>query len=417
MNGFPQMIEKFLSYLHGFWNFRDELSIENGIILKSHKIPIPSSMQHKILELIHKGHLGMEKCINHARNHVHWIGISNDIRQIVDKCAMYQKTGTSNWKLLPTVSEVPPFPWHTLGTDLFYWRHQDFLVVADYLSNFLIIRRLPSFTAQAVIKELSMIITEYGQPVIIRSDNRLCYASKEIKQLMELFQIDHITSSPHYHQSNRFAESMVKLPKKLMQHSTLDGKPWNYRLLEFKCTPISGTLPSPLEILTNNTANTPQIQQCHEELTKHQGISTNEQETLILEPGQPVWVQDPVSLSWKPATVKEHADEPSSYWIQTMENSILRRTRHLKPRLNPTPFEVSDHLEKFQQFPNLEESQMKFPSQAPALKSASPSFPVIPMKARNTPSFPSSTPSTIAKEPRRSIRIHKGVPSMRFTPS
>ena len=109
-----------------------------------------------------KGHLGMEKCINHARNHVYWIGISNDIRQLVDKCATCLKTGTSNRKFSPTVSEVPPFPWHTLRTDLFYWKHQDFLVIADYFSKFPIVQRLPSSTAQTVIKELSMIITEYG---------------------------------------------------------------------------------------------------------------------------------------------------------------------------------------------------------------------------------------------------------------
>ena len=54
---------------------------------------------------------------------------------------------------------------------------------------------------------------------------------------------------------------------------------------------------------------------------KHQEISTNKQETSKLEPGQPVWVKDPISLSWKPAIMKEHAYEPSSYWIQTIENS------------------------------------------------------------------------------------------------
>ena len=227
-------------------------------------------MQHKILELIHKGHLGMEKCINHARNDVYWIGIFNDIRQLVERFVICQKTGTSYRKLPPTMSEVPPFMWQTLGTDLFYWEHQDFLVVADYFSKFLIIRRLQSSTAQAVVKDLSMIITEYGWPVIIRSDNGLCYVSQEFKQNMELFQIDHITSSPHYPQSNGFAESMVKLSKMLMEHSALHGKPWNYGELEFRCTPISGTLPSPLEILINRvphsvppqlpatvTANTP----------------------------------------------------------------------------------------------------------------------------------------------------------------
>ena len=100
-----------------------------------------------------------------------------------------------------------------------------------------------------------------------------------------------------------------------------------------------------------------------------------------------------------------------------MENSILRRTRrHLKPRLNPTPFELSDHLEKFQQFPNLDGMQSKFPSQSPAVKSASPSLPVTPTKVRNTPPIPLSATSTTATEPRRSTRMNKGVPPVRFTP-
>ena len=88
---------------------------------------------------------------------------------------------------------------------------------------------------------------------------------------------------------------------------------------------------------------------------KHQGISTNEQEPLKLDPGQLVCMQDPISLPGKLASMKEYADEPSSYWTQIMENSILKRTRrHLKPGLNPTPFELSDHLEKFQHFPSLD---------------------------------------------------------------
>ena len=167
----------------------------------------------------------------------------------------------------PPLVKVPPFPWHTLGTDLFYWKHQDFIVVAGYFSKFLIFRRLPSSTAQDVIQELSMIFIEYGQPVIISGDNGPCYASKEFYELMELFHIDHISNSPFYSQSNGFAESMVKLSKKLMEHSAL----WNYGLFEFRCTPISGTFPSPLEILrvphsvlpqlpATVTANTPQIQ-------------------------------------------------------------------------------------------------------------------------------------------------------------
>ena len=31
--------------------------------------------------------------------------------------------------------------WHSLGTDLFFWKHFDFLVLGDYFSKFLIVRK------------------------------------------------------------------------------------------------------------------------------------------------------------------------------------------------------------------------------------------------------------------------------------
>ena len=37
---------------------------------------------------------------------------------------------------------------------------------------------------------------------------------------MKLFQAKHVTSSPNFPQSNGFAEAMVKIVKKLMDHST-----------------------------------------------------------------------------------------------------------------------------------------------------------------------------------------------------
>ena len=45
---------------------------------------------------------------------------------------------------LGNVSDMPPHAWHTLGTNLFYWNKIDYLVVRDYFSKYLIVRRLPN---------------------------------------------------------------------------------------------------------------------------------------------------------------------------------------------------------------------------------------------------------------------------------
>ena len=140
---------------------------------------------------------------------------------------------------------MPPHAWHTLGTDLFYWNKIDYLVIGDYFSKYLIVRRLPNSSTHAVIKELGLVFTELGRPFVLRSDNGPCYSSREFHNFLSFYQVDHVTSSPHYPQSNGFAEALVGITKKLMEKSLKEGKPWNFGLFtvqdhsNFINTPIS----------------------------------------------------------------------------------------------------------------------------------------------------------------------------------
>ena len=186
----------------------------------------------------------------HSRESLFWPGISNEILQTVDKHGICQPTSTAQRKLPSVPSEILPLAWHTLGTVLFCWKHFDFLDLGDYFSKFLIVRKLPSPISSAVCREISNIFTEFGKQYIIRSDNGPCYTSKEFKEVLELFKVQCVTSSPHFPQSNRFAEAMVKIAKKVMDCSTIQEKPWNLGLVEYRYTPLTGNISLPLELLT-----------------------------------------------------------------------------------------------------------------------------------------------------------------------
>ena len=131
---------------------------------------------------------------------------------------------SSPTKLVGNVSEVPPHTWHILGRDLFSWNKIDCLVAGDYFCKLLIVRELPNSSTHLVIKGLGMIFTEFGRPFILGSDNGLCFHSREF---LSFYGVHHITSSPHYPQSNGFAEALVSILKKLMEKSVKDGKQWN----------------------------------------------------------------------------------------------------------------------------------------------------------------------------------------------
>ena len=247
--GWPAKRSQIPVFLHPYWNYRDELTVESGILMKNSKVLIPETLRQKYLIQIHQGHQGIEACRSRAREFVFWVNINNDLKEMVEKCDICQSQQNSTPIVQNYISEVPPHPWHTLGSDLFYFQRIDFLVVVDYFSKFLIVRKIPSSTSSAVIKELGMIFSEFGNPQIFRSDNGPCYSSQEFKFFMQNWLVEHRTSSPHYPQSNGLAESMVKVSKNLIEKAVKQDLPWNRLLLDYRCTPISSEIPSPAEIL------------------------------------------------------------------------------------------------------------------------------------------------------------------------
>ena len=86
--GWPNDHRMLPQELHTFWNYREDLSMENGLITKGARLLIPSTLRKKVLEQIHDGHLGIEKCMLKARDSVFWPGISNDICKAVEKCGI-----------------------------------------------------------------------------------------------------------------------------------------------------------------------------------------------------------------------------------------------------------------------------------------------------------------------------------------
>ena len=61
MNGWPSTIREVPSEIQPYWTFREELTIENGIVLKGIQIVVPHKKCQATLQLI-QGHLGLGKC-------------------------------------------------------------------------------------------------------------------------------------------------------------------------------------------------------------------------------------------------------------------------------------------------------------------------------------------------------------------
>ena len=57
--GWPVKRSQIPVFLHPYWNFRDELTIESGILMKNSKVLILETLKQKYLRQIHQGHQGI----------------------------------------------------------------------------------------------------------------------------------------------------------------------------------------------------------------------------------------------------------------------------------------------------------------------------------------------------------------------
>ena len=93
--GWPVKRSQIPVSLHPYWNFRDELTIESGILMKNSKVLIPETLKQKYLRQIHQGHQRIKACRSRAREFVFWININEDINELVQKCSLCQSQQNS----------------------------------------------------------------------------------------------------------------------------------------------------------------------------------------------------------------------------------------------------------------------------------------------------------------------------------
>ncbi|XP_064646631.1 uncharacterized protein K02A2.6-like [Lineus longissimus] len=303
-----------------------------------------------MLNTIHQGHQGMDKCQLRGRHSVYWPGMSNAVTQMVSQCGRCQDHQNRQQKETLQPYEVAKYPWQRLGSDFFVFNQHTYLIVADYYSKFPVVRRVgKSATSGQCIAYFKSIISEYGIPEEIVSDNGPQYDSQEFRKFCATNNIKWTPSSPTYPQSNGYAERCVQTVKNLLKKALESGEDANLALLNYRSTPISSNLPSPARLLMNRDLRT--LLPTTPRLLKSQAIDNDlikdnlqdrqnkqkfyydrkaQTELPPLEKGQNVRLFNQKSKLCEPATVIDNTPFPRSYIVKTEKGSYRRNRRDIR---------------------------------------------------------------------------------------
>ena len=149
--------------------------------------------------------------------------------------------------------------WQRVASDLFVLKGKSYLLVVDYFSRYPEVVKLKATTSGSIIDALKGVFSRHGIPETLVSDNGPQYASQEFMEFTKLYGFAHVTSSPHFPQSNGHAERAVKTVKRLLNES----KDPYMALLIYRTTPLPWCNLTPAELLMGRKlrTNLPQIQE------------------------------------------------------------------------------------------------------------------------------------------------------------
>lgn len=338
MNQWPKSLSRRNNpSLFPYYGVREALSVTNGCVLRDTQVVIPRPLRSRVLQMLHRAHLGVVKMKQLARMHCWWPKIEKDIENLAKSCEVCASLAAKPREEFKPWPE-PEHVWSRVHMDFLgpLWNSK-WLVVVDAKSKFPFVADMGNDTSAAnLCNVLEQAIDWLGPPTTLVSDNGPPFTSMEMGKFYAKYGIEHLTTAPYHPPSNGIAERFVRSFKEAMikeQQSGQANKQMALRnvLRNYRWTPHTSTGRCPAEALFHRPIRT--------ELARLKPSSTKSTTTKSkFEVGQAVWVMNPQRnkrFGWKPGFVTRTVGSVM-YDVELSDGqSCVRHQNQLRPRQIP----------------------------------------------------------------------------------
>ena len=339
-----------------YWYFRDELSTDDGMLLKGPRLIIPGELQEEYLSRLHEGHLSATKVQENAKQHMYWTGIDADIEDYTKRCQeCIKRSQVPKEPLQP--HDIPEGPWRKLGIDYFAFNGNSYVLICDYFSKFPFLYRCKT-SFWSLRDRLIDLFSIEGYPDEIVSDNGPPFQSKEFAKFLSGLGIKHTTSSPGYPHSNGFIERHIQMVKNMLSKSS-NTQSFQEVLADLRTTHIGTGLPSPAEILHGRNLTTRAqaeidikairsvLQERQLKMMLDHDTSRRAKKARPLVVGERCHVLGPGN-KWIDAFVTGITDSGRSYetQVEATGKQFMRNRSHIRPRSPDIPHMHASFLQR-----------------------------------------------------------------------
>jgi hypothetical protein len=328
------------------------VSVEGGVALviyDGNRVVVPHRARADVLRRLHLSHSGVTKTRELARQLYFWHGMSTDIKQMIEACAVCVRALPSQVSEPFVSADFPTAAMLAVGVDLCEYAGNTWLVMVDRFSGFPFAVKLRRTCTSHVTAKMLAWFRDWGFPQRVRSDGGPQFRA-EFKEFCAQWGIVHEVSSPYNPASNGLAEAAVKNVKRLVAKCGATGQNFDEALFAFRNTPrADGVSPAQMMFGRRQRGLLPVTETSLREHVKleeaaairESGISgaavrhdVRARELSKLKCGQRVVVQDPKTGKWDAfAVILGPHVSGHSYDIEFYDGRVSSRNRRLlRPR-------------------------------------------------------------------------------------
>ena len=246
----PQSAE-FLPYVR----VKDQFNIDKICVLKANRVIVPVKLKDKVLQMLHSEHMGISKTKNLARYYVWWPKIDESIETLVKsyESCKWNRNDPENMARIrgnTLLGRGNVFISNIVNHFEITVYIPKLQIVVDAYSKWPEVLRMScSKSTSETTKVLLSLLSRYGLPDKLVSDNVPQFTSDEFKEFMTNCGILHIKTAPYHPHTNGEAERFVQTFKifikrvdhdKSMSQRQIDEAILKF-LMTYRCTPHSGT--------------------------------------------------------------------------------------------------------------------------------------------------------------------------------
>ena len=250
--GIPEEKGEMAEYLSVYYQYREHLSVVEGVVIYKDRLVIPTALRGEVLEALHSAHQGVTGMQLRAGEAVFWPGMSSQLTTAREACGSCTESAPTQPSAPPTPLDPPEFPFQKQCADFANYGGINYLVMVDRYSGWLSLYKITG--SKGLIKTLKEHFCTFGIPDELATDSGPEFTAGATKSFLRRWGTKHRLSSAYFPHSNCRAEVGVKSGKRLLRENTGPGGELHSdklcrALLQYRNTPDRDLKQSPAQIV------------------------------------------------------------------------------------------------------------------------------------------------------------------------